>query len=285
MSARDQVRGAAGAVGLAWLVHAALAALPAWQLADGVWSVVGHRPEGAGVLWAPGGGAAIEAGWRWLREARGALPWTFGAATLGALILSPWLTMTLLAALQGGRSLRQAAISGMRTYLPAVVVTAVVGLAGATFFALLGLLPVAAHLLLRAHPNAALHDLAVLGASAPALVALAPWGAWHDQSRAALLEPATGPRRAVARGLRRLGPRRVAVFVGYGVLGAALAAAAARLAAADLSGAVALLVVTVLGQLAVVARLLVRARWLATCVTPESESPGPPATGSTPPTR
>ncbi|MFW6031496.1 MAG: hypothetical protein ACOC9T_02800, partial [Myxococcota bacterium] len=164
-----------------------------------------------------------------------------------------------------GRTLREATLGGLRRYPHAVAVSLCVGAVGALAAAAASLVPVGAHLLLKAHPDVALHDLSVLAACLPALLVLLAWGAWHDQARAALLVTAH-PLRAAIAGLRTLRPLRVVTFSGYSLLGVALAAVTLRLSVTPASGAEGLVVVVVLGQLSVLARLIVRAHWLARLV-------------------
>lgn len=267
MTPSRRIRGALGALWVAWGAHLVLSGAPAWLATRSLWALVGHRPAGAGALWEPGAGVALDTGRRWAEGGGGeGMAYPLLGAVVGALLLSPWLTMTWLTALHGPEApLRQATLGGLRRYPHCVAVSLLIGTVGVLATAAAAMVPLGAHLLLEAHPNVALHDLSVLAGCLPALLVLWVWGAWHDQARAALLMT-PHPLRAALQGLRTLGALRVATFAGYSLLGVALALVTLRLSMTPLSGTQGLLAVVVLGQLSVLARLVVRAHWLARLV-------------------
>jgi hypothetical protein len=291
MTPRERFVGAAPMTFLAWVVPLALSAPPAIQGTGALWHWLGRHPEGIRAAWAPGGGTALEILHR--TSARDGATLALGllgsVAILG--LLTPWLSMAWLAALDQRRPLPESLRLGLVRYLPSLGATLLMGALALGAFAFAMLPPGAVHLLLRDQPDERLHDLAVAAAALPALavVLLAPTA--HDLARVFLTRGPRGPVQAVWRALFALRPRLVAAHLGYRLAGAGLALGAAAVALWPTGGAAALVSVVGLGQLAALARTSLRGRWLALAVhrtralTPGFESPAPRGGGSTPPTR
>lgn len=294
MTPRQRFHAAAPMTFLAWLVPLLVAAPSAWQGTRALWRWVWRHPEGIGVAWTPGAGPAVELLHRTATHDGDTL--TLGlAGTMAAMaLLTPWLAMAWLAALERPQPLHRCLQLGLARYVPALGATLLTGVAGLAALAATLLPPWAAHLALRSQPDARLHDLTVIATGLPALAVLLLLPTIHDLARGFLTHGTVGPVRAVARALRALRPGLVAAHVGYRLVGAALAAAAIVVALWPTLGSTAWATVVVLGQLAALARTAVRGRWLALAVhrtrpdadvTPGSGCPGSRAAGSTPPTR
>jgi hypothetical protein len=201
---------------------------------------------------------------------------TQASLALGALLLiSPWLQMSWLAALDQPRSLRSALLLGARRVPQAFVVSACSTVVLLVLALPFGLLAFALGRVFDPAANAKLHDLVVLQSLAPVALVLLWLVPVHDLARAeALHRPALGS----VRHALRLAVRRPSVLLRalvFFVAGSAIALTAQVVVGAAAAAPFRTLTTVAILQSALFTRLVIRSGWLAGALACASSRDGP----------
>ncbi len=185
-----------------------------------------------------------------------------GLAAALLAILSPWLSMAWLTSLSAWHGPGSAFRSGGAYYTRALLCTLLVLAGGALLLAPWAFAAYGAHLFLAPRANDRVHDLAILVALSPSLVALLVTGAWHDLAHARCLT--AGPVRSALASLSdAIRPSillRYALWLALGLAGAVAGQIFAVRAAPG--HALSTFVVVAIVQAGVLGRAVLRSAWL-----------------------